>query len=109
MTNALKMERSAKMQAIILPGNVFCGIPKSIYISYSFFLCMCRSSHEFSAVSHCGNSFIVRRRLLFYHEERLHGKYRKLMRNKSEKFAKVAAALKKYFLKPCCFYDKQIC
>lgn len=27
-----------KMQTIILSGNVFCGIPKSIHISYSFFV-----------------------------------------------------------------------
>lgn len=47
------------------------------------FLCMRRSSHEFSAMSPYGNNFIVRRRLPFYQEKRLHGNHRKLQKKVS--------------------------
>ncbi|KAM6085584.1 uncharacterized protein LJ206_007162 isoform 3-T4 [Theristicus caerulescens] len=51
----------------------------------SFFLLytMERSSHEFSAMSPYGNNFIVRRRLPFYHEKRLHGNHGKLQKKVS--------------------------
>lgn len=47
------------------------------------FLYMCRSSHEFSAMSPSGNNFIVRRRLPFYQEKRLHGNHGKLQKKVS--------------------------